>query len=1370
MNGQAAAVLAPRVAAAAVHQAAECVRLAYLLPRPGLLPDRPIGLPSSHVDPKATRRSRSPLRSDLSPPAADGLARALEAALETEPALAPGTHLGPYKLLQLLGEGGFGSVWMAEQSEPLRRRVALKIIKAGMDTREVIARFEAERQALAMMDHPNIARVFDAGETDTGRPYFVMELVRGVPITRYCDENRLPTEARLALFIDVCHAVQHAHQKGVIHRDLKPSNILVTLHDGEPVPKVIDFGIAKATGATLTDKTLFTQFHAFLGTPTYTSPEQMEMSGLDVDTRSDIYSLGVLLYELLAGRPPFDPDALARSGLDAMRRTIREVEPPRPSQRLRTLPLADRTSVAHQRGTEITRLAMTLRGDLDWIVMRCLEKNRTRRYATASGIASDIERHLRSEPVKARPPSALYHLGRFVRRHRLGVGAGVAIILSLVAGLIASGVLLVRERTALWRAIGAERAESALRQHAETARLAELKRAATTALDGANRHLASDNLPDGLAYLVHAARLDPDNGLLALRLASVLASSQILVPEGEPLQLRAGNLASMFRHDGRLLEVFSESGDIAAIDLATGEIRKNPLPTAVNLWTDVGNEWMQPGILCRDGLVRVLDRESLQVARAIRFDRRPLWVMNIGADAQQLFVAFEDQSTALVDLGTGNVRRIDVRESPGNADSLFFGGPGRRWLVSRVPPDRLEVWDMMAGERRHTGALTDLLHHARVSDDGTLLATLTALEHDPGGLRLQVWSLPELRQLIAPVRVECASTTVPGAYLKISRDGRRILVWSPIGRQIYESATGRRIGPTFTSPASLGLAHAWFSPDGTRLAGLVDGGIQIVETTTGNAVSGRMTHPSPLLAVAFSRDGDLLLTTCRDGTARLWDTNTGKLVGRPLVRDPTGISAVLSPDGTRLVIGTAGGAVHRLRVEHRAVRPIILPRPSTGPMPVQFLPNPPARLMWLEPERARVIDVASGRDVVGGFPFPERIGSLRGDRGPAMRTDLSLMVVCTRDERWQAWYYGPHGVNRVVPLEDAPRGGAWVCISPRGDTAAMIASDDITTIRFWNLDTGKPVGRPCVSGAGFYTTNARIADFSPDGRRFVAGANDGRLSVWDVATGEHALSLGPVREDRFKFVGYSPDGTRIGTTQVNLGDAQLWDAHSGQPVGPVHRFAGGLGTATFSGDGRCFVVCPVARAPVGYDRDGTQVLELDLLEGVRSVRFSSDDRLIATTSNDTTARIWDAVTGLRLSDPMTHFGRVVTSEFSPDGRFLCTEVAGSVAPTSFCLWSVMREKGDTPTPDWLLQLATIYAGKRIDESGRCVDATASLAALESVRRTIGTLPPDAPFVEWGRWILDSSRARPIAPGFTITPDEADQLAAALARGAPSAAP
>ena len=304
---------------------------------------------------------------------------------------AVGQTIGRYKLLEKLGEGGCGVVYVAEQTEPVRRRVALKVIKLGMDTKQVVARFEAERQALAIMDHPNIAKVLDAGATEAGRPYFVMELVRGIKITDYCDRNNLTTKARLDLFTKVCQAIQHAHQKGIIHRDIKPSNILVTLHDGVPVPKVIDFGIAKATEGRLTDATVYTQLHQFIGTPAYMSPEQAEMSGLDIDTRSDIYSLGVLLYELLAGSTPFDAKELMASGIDQMRKTIREKEPQRPSTRLATLGADQLTTTAKRRSADTSKLLHQLKGDLDWIVMKCLEKDRQRRYETATGLTADLK-------------------------------------------------------------------------------------------------------------------------------------------------------------------------------------------------------------------------------------------------------------------------------------------------------------------------------------------------------------------------------------------------------------------------------------------------------------------------------------------------------------------------------------------------------------------------------------------------------------------------------------------------------------------------------------------------------------------------------------------------------------------------------------------------------------------------------------------------------------------------------------------------------------------------------------------------------------------------------------------------------------------
>ena len=348
-----------------------------------------------------------------------------------------GAVIGPYKLLQEIGEGGFGIVYMAEQLEPVRRHVALKIIKPGMDTRDVIARFEAERQALAMMDHSNIARILDAGATKSGRPYFVMELVKGVPITEFCDKNNFDTEKRLELFMTVCRAIQHAHQKGVIHRDIKPSNIMITLHDGDPVPKVIDFGISKAISQRLTEKTLFTRYGQMIGTPQYMSPEQAEMSGLDVDTRSDVYSLGVLLYELLTGTTPLEGEKLRTAGYAELVRMIQTEEPTKPSTRVSSLG-DNQTVVCEQRSTDAKRLHQLFRGDLDWIVMKALEKHRDRRYQTASEFARDIERHLKDEPVLAGPPNAAYLLSKIVRRNKVAVVTASVVLAALIIGLVAA--------------------------------------------------------------------------------------------------------------------------------------------------------------------------------------------------------------------------------------------------------------------------------------------------------------------------------------------------------------------------------------------------------------------------------------------------------------------------------------------------------------------------------------------------------------------------------------------------------------------------------------------------------------------------------------------------------------------------------------------------------------------------------------------------------------------------------------------------------------------------------------------------------------------------------------------------------------------
>ena len=476
---------------------------------------------------------------------------------------AVGSIIGRFKVLEKVGEGGYGVVYVAEQTEPVRRHVALKVIKLGMDTKQVVARFEAERQALAMMDHPNIAKVFDAGATESGRPYFVMELVRGIKITEYCDQNRLTITERLDLFIRVCQAVQHAHQKGIIHRDIKPSNILVTLHDGVPMPKVIDFGIAKATEGRLTEATIHTQLDQFVGTPAYMSPEQVEMSGRDIDTRSDIYGLGVLLYELLAARTPFDAFLLTVSGLDTMRRTICEVEPVRPSARFATLKDGELTMAAKNRSSDISEVIRQIEGDLDWIVLKCLEKDRTRRYDTANGLTMDLQRHLAGELVVAAPPSTAYRLRKFLRRHRGGVIAGSLVVFVLVLGVIGTTSGLVWALREKGRAnVEASRALLAARLEAQARRQVEAKQAEGFA--------AAGHTPDAMMMFARFLRETPGDLDVASRLISLMEMRAFPLPALPPLQHGMPVHQARMDRAGRHLITVADDGTGGATATAGG--------------------------------------------------------------------------------------------------------------------------------------------------------------------------------------------------------------------------------------------------------------------------------------------------------------------------------------------------------------------------------------------------------------------------------------------------------------------------------------------------------------------------------------------------------------------------------------------------------------------------------------------------------------------------------------------------------------------------------------------------------------------------------------------------------------------------------
>ncbi len=567
----------------------------------------------------------------------------------------PGDRIGRYKLLQKIGEGGCGVVYMAEQEEPVHRRVALKVIKLGMDTKTVIARFEAERQALALMEHPNIARVLDAGATETGRPFFVMELVRGIPITRHCDAENLTTRARLGLFLQVCHAIQHAHEKGVVHRDIKPSNILVTMHDDVAVPKVIDFGIAKATQGRLTDKTVFTAFEQFIGTPAYMSPEQAQMNDLEVDTRSDIYSLGVLLYELLTGRPPFDPRTLQQSGIDEIRRIIREVDPPKPSTRLDTLTDDDRAAVAQRRGIAPAQLSTLVRGDLDWIAMKALEKNRARRYETAHALGDDIKRHLTSEPVRARPPSAGYRLQKFAARHRFGLSASAAVVTALGAGLTLSHMV--------WTGKPAQEPPRS------TAR--------TPATPGPGQ------TADASAVNAPPVRAEPT------LVGATTSSPNALTVRQVPMAKFPGTWgASCVSPDGRYFIYGSEGNQFMLVEAATGTLRKL---VKANRGVCFAGSSTQVAVI--DGTreqgyeLRVVNLDGTLVRTVAKFTDET-WLQAWSPDGRQFAViSSRDRQNALTlveaDQGTSRVVRTTGAREPGR---VAFS-PDSRWLTYDVAVD-----------------------------------------------------------------------------------------------------------------------------------------------------------------------------------------------------------------------------------------------------------------------------------------------------------------------------------------------------------------------------------------------------------------------------------------------------------------------------------------------------------------------------------------------------------------------------------------------------------------------------------------------------------------------------------------------------------
>lgn len=1144
----------------------------------------------------------------------------------------PGDRIDRYKLLQTIGEGGVGVVFMAEQEAPVRRRVALKVLKPGMDTQSVIARFEVERQALALMDHPNIAKVLDAGSTPAGRPYFVMELVRGVRITEYCDQHRLSTRERLTLFVQVCHAIQHAHQKGIIHRDIKPSNLLVTLHDGVPVPKVIDFGIAKAIDQKLTDKTFFTEFHSFIGTPAYISPEQAEMSGLDVDTRTDIYSLGVLLYEMLTGRTPFDAQELVSSGLDGMRRTIREREPARPSTRLRTLPEAEQTTTAERRQTEPTKLASQLRGDLDWIVLKALEKDRTRRYATANDLAQDIQRYLDNEPVLARPPSATYRFRKLVRRNQLVFAGAGAFAAALLIGLGLSTWQFLEKSAAYQRAIHAEREQSRLRQEADAARaaaevqaLAARRRAYAADMNLAQQALAANNLGRAQELL---SRHRPAEGFQVSNL-----SSQIL-PD-----LRGWEWRYLWQHcqSDALFTLCQLSNEVSALSVSHD-----------GKWVAIGEHG--------EGGVSVWDLRARQ--QVVRFplgeSRDPLAFAPRAPVLAFYAPEKSERSGGWIRLWDVAARRL-LGQVPveGACGGVAFSADGARLLVA-------------SGDAEFT--IWSVAEEAPAALETPVLTVSVSVPQRSGGRP------PYGRRMVATPDLSLAAHALAG--------GRVQLVDLSAGQALWTAQAAEE------EVTALAL-----SPDGKTLAtgaGFVESAIRLWDAATGREVARLEGHRTFVRALLFWPDGDTLVSASGDQTIHLWDVENLRVASVPSAasnpaearpesagenwgrvsspsvneairpRHPGGLglsrladqgaasqlqpelrgkapfrfrparrrvaevrpyatlrghrlevwSLALGPDNATLVSGAKDGSVlvWDTATPRREQSPLMLPVPVRA---WSFSPDGQAILVLDEEGR---VARWQGLDFQQGQTLLELGTNIHAARFSA---DGRLLATASTDGRCQLW-----DLEQGAPVRELAPEGSWE--SPvaflAGSSQLLVHRVKNRSFHLRDIPTGREIRAwPLPASGGPWKTA-----LSADDQWWIALDDDGAGLLCHLMTGQQTPLTLPLKQ--ISAVALSPDGQRLAVASV-LGIGLLWDLGTKQKLAALHGYLQGTHSVAFSPDGQRLAIGSNGNEAIKlWDVQSHQ--ELITLKGRGSmfnlVAFSPDGNVLAASNGQGLVHLWRA--------------------------------------------------------------------------------------------------------------------------------------------------